>query len=641
LYLWWSSGVILINNVVADNQANDDGSGLCVKGSHLHLLHNTIARNTGGNGSGVLVADEFVFPSGLFMSTVALTNTILVSHSVGISVTQGNTVTITGVLWHNTPVTVSQPVTAFVTVQNQHAGNPAFVDPDNGDYHIGLGSAAIDAGVDAGVDRDIDGDPRPLGIGYDLGADEVGLVVTKRAYPDPVQPGEPLTYTISVTNPFDIDVHATITDTLPLSVTLEKASGGALILPGGTLAPPDGTVVLPDGRVAVVWTAVIAAPGGLWMGTIVITVDEGYVGPLTNLVEVSTEEGAAGAYIETSIVLHPAYLPLVLKNAGTTPVEGEYLFVGSPCTTAPCLPGMVYAVLADHTTYYPTLAGAWLWWNRSWDGYEPEIGDFVTVTGHVNERTDSFGDPFYNIEVTSLEPALSPPTITENVTITDVRAFGIGDQDPDEYVEIRNDGAHSVQLSGWTLENAENHRVFTFPEHLMQPGQVCRVYTNEDHPEWCGFSYGSASDVWTYANGCGYLRDSVGTLVDVYCYCQSHTAYLTLSTITTTLQVGEVVTATVTLLNRGCTGLGLPQYRLYIQSDEPEPIFDPSNPEPVTNSLGVAPGQSDGTDIILQAIGPGQATLSASASFEVHLGYPGPAYWGYSSTGPLAVTVME
>jgi hypothetical protein len=26
----------------------------------------------------------------------------------------------------------------------------------------------------------------------------------------------------------------------------------------------------------------------------------------------------------------------------------------------------------------------------------------------------------------------------------------------------------------------------------VQPGQVCRVYTNEVHPGWCGFSFGNA-----------------------------------------------------------------------------------------------------------------------------------------------------
>ena len=45
--------------------------------------------------------------------------------------------------------------------------------PSSGDYHIGLGSAAIDAGVNAGVADDVDGDLRPVGAGYDVGADEL------------------------------------------------------------------------------------------------------------------------------------------------------------------------------------------------------------------------------------------------------------------------------------------------------------------------------------------------------------------------------------------------------------------------------------------------------------------------------------
>ena len=34
------------------------------------------------------------------------------------------------------------------------------------------GSAALDAGVDVGVTTDFDGDPRPMGDGHDIGADE-------------------------------------------------------------------------------------------------------------------------------------------------------------------------------------------------------------------------------------------------------------------------------------------------------------------------------------------------------------------------------------------------------------------------------------------------------------------------------------
>ncbi|MGB5293308.1 MAG: choice-of-anchor Q domain-containing protein [Thermoanaerobaculia bacterium] len=68
---------------------------------------------------------------------------------------------------------------------NQHltvAGTPTFtsVDPVIGnplvdvDNRLQVGSAAIDTGVDVGILDDIDGDIRPLGAGFDIGADEYG-----------------------------------------------------------------------------------------------------------------------------------------------------------------------------------------------------------------------------------------------------------------------------------------------------------------------------------------------------------------------------------------------------------------------------------------------------------------------------------
>jgi len=149
----------LINNVVADNQATS-GSGLKIRGSSPTLLHTTIARNSGD--SGVDVRAE-----GTTYSIVTLTNTILVSHSVSISATGGNTVTVNGVLWYNAPITVSQSITAIVTVQNQHTGDPAFAQDG---YHLTTNSAAIDIGVEAGLTSDIDGQIRDAQP--DIGADE-------------------------------------------------------------------------------------------------------------------------------------------------------------------------------------------------------------------------------------------------------------------------------------------------------------------------------------------------------------------------------------------------------------------------------------------------------------------------------------
>ncbi|MBC7264832.1 MAG: right-handed parallel beta-helix repeat-containing protein [Chloroflexi bacterium] len=163
LYLSYSHAT-LVNNVIADNRANTEGSGLVVEGCSPNLLHTTIARNTGGDGSGVYITHWRDFGS-----TVTLANTILVSQTVGITVTTGptNTATLDGVLWYGNTIHYGGPGTIAVT----HAvtGDPAFAADG---YHLTAHSAAIDQGVDVGVTEDVDGEYRPQGAAPDLGADE-------------------------------------------------------------------------------------------------------------------------------------------------------------------------------------------------------------------------------------------------------------------------------------------------------------------------------------------------------------------------------------------------------------------------------------------------------------------------------------
>jgi hypothetical protein len=175
LYLYFSDAM-LTNNLVADNRADAEGSGVYARGSSPRLLYTTVARNRGGDGSGIYLTDG----AGVY-STVVLTNTILVSHTVGITVTPGNTATLEATLWGGgtwANGTDWDGAGAIVTGLHNYWGDPVFVNPDAGDYHIGPGSAALDRGVDAGVTVDIDGDPRPSGAGYDLGADEFSTVVS-------------------------------------------------------------------------------------------------------------------------------------------------------------------------------------------------------------------------------------------------------------------------------------------------------------------------------------------------------------------------------------------------------------------------------------------------------------------------------
>ena len=93
----------------------------------------------------------------------------------------------------------------------------------------------------------------------------------------------------------------------------------------------------------------------------------------------------------------------------------------------------------------------------------------------------------------------------------------VSSNEPDEYVEIRNDDTVGIQLHNWTLNDIANH-TFTFPSYVMQPGEVCRIYTNENHPEWCGFNYGNGSAIWNNTGDTAALKDGNGTLIDEYSY---------------------------------------------------------------------------------------------------------------------------
>jgi competence protein ComEC len=116
----------------------------------------------------------------------------------------------------------------------------------------------------------------------------------------------------------------------------------------------------------------------------------------------------------------------------------------------------------------------------------------------------------------SQSPTPTPP-ITNNVAIINIFFDGTGNLEPDEYVEIRNDNNNPIQLGGWTLRDSAQH-IYKFPNYVIQPGQVCRIYTNEYHPEWCGFNYGFGSAIWNNTGDCAYLRDSQSNLIEDYCY---------------------------------------------------------------------------------------------------------------------------
>ena len=257
LYLYYHSDADLQNDIIADNVASN-GGGLYVRGSSLVLRHLTLARNQGN--AGVYVTGDHQVGYG----HVVLTDTLLVSHTVGLSVAAGNTAMLQATLWGSGAWANGADwsgaggiTTGTVNVW----GDPAFINPNAGDYHILSTSAAVDAGVDAGVMTDIDGDPRPAAFGYDIGADEVlngpALQPIKDTAERFYNAGETVTYAIHIPNNGITTARGVrITDTLPaaqrpLSVTTSSTTtctvnqtwGGSVVC-GPMDVPTDTTIFI-------------------------------------------------------------------------------------------------------------------------------------------------------------------------------------------------------------------------------------------------------------------------------------------------------------------------------------------------------------------------------------------------------------
>ncbi|MBN1812195.1 MAG: hypothetical protein JXA14_10200 [Anaerolineae bacterium] len=167
-----NSTLYVENTLITDNairwySRDQENGALDLKGSTATLGHVTLASNTGVNPVGIYVSEG---------SVVTMTNGMLVSHTQAIRVAASGMATLEATAW-GTGAWANDAdwggdgtiVTGTINVW----GDPAFVDPAAGDYHISRASIARDGGIPARILDDIDGEPRPDGCFYDIGADEV------------------------------------------------------------------------------------------------------------------------------------------------------------------------------------------------------------------------------------------------------------------------------------------------------------------------------------------------------------------------------------------------------------------------------------------------------------------------------------
>ncbi len=152
----------IVNSILARNVASGNGAGVYLSSpGQATILHTTIA-DVGLNPRQAIA---------VISGTVGITNTIIASHTIGISQTAGTVYENYNLFFGNT-TNKSGTITGGT---NDIIGNPQFVNPTGNDYHLGPGSAAIDKGIYVGVNTDIEGNSRLPdygGLRVDLGAYE-------------------------------------------------------------------------------------------------------------------------------------------------------------------------------------------------------------------------------------------------------------------------------------------------------------------------------------------------------------------------------------------------------------------------------------------------------------------------------------
>ena len=126
--------------------------------------------------------------------------------------------------------------------------------------------------------------------------------------------------------------------------------------------------------------------------------------------------------------------------------------------------------------------------------------------------------------VAVVETATMPPA--SDIEVQDNKSVRIGTiffdgnkrNEPDEYVEIVNNGREPVDITDWELQDTTGKTEYKWESYILQPGAMIRVYTNETHPDTGGFSFGSRSATWNNSGDVAELYDADQQLVSRYAY---------------------------------------------------------------------------------------------------------------------------
>ena len=187
--------LLIVNTLIYGNQANWSGGGIDVTASEVGdnnvtratIINSTISDNVADvedagyeKGGGIRV---YAYQGNGAVASLDLYNTIVRGNSLGSGESQDLYVGKSGpghaeVAAYHCDIGSVDGDPGLYSPVNVIDADPAFFDPENGDFHLRAGSACIDAGTTAIPDppglpaADFEGDPRIVGVAPDIGADE-------------------------------------------------------------------------------------------------------------------------------------------------------------------------------------------------------------------------------------------------------------------------------------------------------------------------------------------------------------------------------------------------------------------------------------------------------------------------------------
>ena len=161
---------VVANNVIVGNHG-ENGGGVHVFEAYPTLLHNTISENEAVNGGGLFVTS---FSSPIFIDSILWGDSAPTGLEIYIDATSSLDIDYCDVQGGEGSV-FQEPGSILFWGEANFDEDPLFMSPSDLDYHLRPASPCIDIGTYVRIDEDMDGDPRPLGVAVDIGADEVSV----------------------------------------------------------------------------------------------------------------------------------------------------------------------------------------------------------------------------------------------------------------------------------------------------------------------------------------------------------------------------------------------------------------------------------------------------------------------------------